>query len=337
MQNPKHKESHQGYVKLRLLYSDRGAIDSSISEGKSCFLCKSSEAVVLFQATDQLYGLTRKVFSVIRCVGCGLIRLHPRPSLEESASYYPDAYWFEEDSTAASRFEQAYRRFVLRDHLAFLKGSLGPVLDVGCGGGLLLAMLRERGVKGIGLDYSDKAAHAAVNYGVPVVCGTLLNAPFVNGQFRLVTMYHVVEHVEDPQAYLQAARALLARDGRLVIQVPNAASWQAGLLGRRWTGFDVPRHLYTFHEKDLRRLLDAAGFEIVRKKHFSLRDNPAGLASSIAHRLDPMARRVRGRTNGRLMKDLAYLSLTLASLPFALLEAACRRGSTIMVEAIKRR
>jgi hypothetical protein len=75
---------------------------------------------------------------------------------------------------------------------------------------------------------------------------------------------------------------------------------------------------------------------VLRHKHFSLRDNPAGMATSIAPSLDPMARRVRGIQEGgrqRLLKDMAYLGLVAASVPVTLLEAACRAGSTIMVEA----
>jgi hypothetical protein len=78
-----------------------------------------------------------------------------------------------------------------------------------------------------------------------------------------------------------------------VVQVPNAASWQFRLLGRRWSGVDVPRHLFDFRGRDVERLLEECGMEVVRRKYFSLRDNPAGLASSVAPALDPMARRVR--------------------------------------------
>ena len=79
--------------------------------------------------------------------------------------------------------------------------------------------------------------------------------------------------------------------------------------------------------------------EVVRRKYFSLRDNPAGLASSVAPGLDPMARRVRRvaeSTGARLAKDLAYLALAAAALPFTLAEAACGAGSTVMMEARER-
>jgi hypothetical protein len=126
----------------------------------------------------------------------------------------------------------------------------------------------------------------------------------------------------------------------LIVQVPNAGSWQFLLFGENWNGLDIPRHLVDFRARDLDSLLEGCGFEIERHKHFSLRDNPAGLATTIAPRLDPMARRIRAipeTGNVRLMKDLVYLALVVAAVPVTALEAACRAGSTIMVEARKKR
>jgi SAM-dependent methyltransferase len=191
-----------------------------------------------------------------------------------------------------------------------------------------------------GLDFSREAAAVAWKWQqAPAVCGDLAHAPLRAGSFAGITMFHVLEHVPDPRAYLVAARDLLAPDGRLVVQVPNAASWQFRLLGRRWSGVDVPRHLYDFRDRDVEELLESCGMEVVRRKYFSLRDNPAGLASSLAPALDPMARRVRRvaeSAGARLAKDLAYLALAAAALPFALAEAAFRAGSTVMMEARKR-
>src|SRR5579871_5954460 len=111
------------------------------------------------------------------------------------------------------------------------------------------------------------------------------------------------------------------------------------MFGEHWNGVDVPRHLVNYRQRDLEHLLDYCGFEVVRRKHFSLRDNPAGFASSIAPYLDPMARRVRKTretAGAKLAKDLMYFALVVAALPFTVAEAACGAGSTIMVEARKK-
>jgi 2-polyprenyl-3-methyl-5-hydroxy-6-metoxy-1,4-benzoquinol methylase len=334
---------------------------------------------VLFSATDRLYRTTTKVFQIVECRNCRLIRLHPQPTPAELSTYYPADYWFVPESTAAGRLEQAYRRFVLRDHLHFVERAIreseeesarsappqesrsawrrtpkrggsvesGIVLDVGCGGGLFLQMLRQRaavrtrdGLRVIGLDFSIEAANVAWRRsGVPVMCATLAHAPLAPSSCDAITMFHVLEHLYDPGSYLEAAHQLLKPDGRLIVQVPNAACWQFLVLGERWNGIDAPRHLINFRRSDLDALLDQCGFEVLRHKYFSLRDNPAGLATSVAPDLDPMARRLRHvaeTPRQQLWKDLAYVALATASLPFALLEAACRAGSTIMVEARKK-
>ncbi len=311
-----------------------------------CPGCGDPGVRTLFRARDRLYRTTDKNFLVVECKNCRLIRLEPRPSLQELALYYPDEYWYAPQADAASQLEEAYRRFVLRDHVNFVmravedSGEKGLLLDVGCGGGLLLRMLRERGLAVLGLETSLPAATSAwKRNGVAVVCGDLSKSPIERGTCAAVTMFHVLEHLHDPVSYLRSARDLLVPGGRLVVQVPNASCWQFLMFGEHWNGVDVPRHLVNYRERDLESLLEYCGFQVVRRKHFSLRDNPAGFASSIAPGLDPMARRVRKLHESaamKLLKDFLYFGIVLASLPFTLFEAACGAGSTIMVEARKK-
>ncbi len=220
------------------------------------------------------------------------------------ASYYPDNYWFTPEG-AAGRLEEAYRRLVLRDHVSFVREALensgggddGRVLDVGCGNGLLLRLL-GRG-KVVGLDFSRQALTLAWKQnGVPGACADLNSAPLAAASCSVITMFHLLEHLPDPARSLADARELLRPEGRLVVQVPNASCWQFRLFGARWNGIDAPRHLFNYRQRDIENLLDFCGFEVLRRKHFSLRDNPAGMASSIAPSLDPMARRVRGVREG---------------------------------------
>lgn len=312
-----------------------------------CPACGNTGARMLFQASDRLYRTTTETFEVVECNSCRLVRLSPRPTPAELYRYYPREYWYVPGDDAASRLKETYRRLVLRDHVRFVEKAIahapadGLVLDVGCGGGLFLRMLKDRGHKVMGVDFSLAAAGFAWERNkVPAICASLSHAPLPLECCSVITMFHVLEHLFDPAANLISAYDLLHPEGRLVVQVPNAASWQFLLLGESWSGVDVPRHLWNFRARDLEILLDRCGFEAVRVKHFSLRDNPACLATSLAPGWDPMVRRIRGtvETPRRgLMKDLAYFGLAFASLPFAFLEAACRAGCTVMMEARKKR
>lgn len=313
--------------------------------GEACPGCSSPLRRTLFEATDRLYRTTDERFAVVECGGCGLMRLYPWPTPAELRRYYPDNYWFAPERGAAARLEDAYRRFVLRDHANFVVTALkgiapGPLLDLGCGGALFGRMMRERGHPTVGLDFSRQAARVAWGAnGVPVAVGDFAAAPLRPGAFAGITMFHVLEHLFDPLAYLLAAAEYLRDDGRLIVQVPNADCWQFVLLGEWWNGIDVPRHLTNFRTRDIEALLSRAGFEVVRQKYFSLRDNPAGLASSLAPGLDPMARRIRPGSESprtRIMRNLLYFGLVATCVPFTLLEAGCRAGSTVMLEARKK-
>lgn len=311
-----------------------------------CPACDSADSRRLFTVTDRLYGTTRRTFELIECGECRLIRLHPQPAASELRSYYPKDYWFQPDESVGGRLRDLYRRLVLRDHVSFVRRALrnapeGPVLDVGCGSGLLAGALRRHDIAAFGLDSSPEAAAMAWRlHGVPALCGDLRRKALRPGSFSAVTMFHLLEHVYNPREYLEAARSLLKRNGRLIIQVPNADCWQFRLFGARWNGVDAPRHLHLFREHNLIVLLEYCGFTVTATKRFSLRDNPAGLAITMAPSLDPMARRVRGERESpaqALFRDARHMALVVLSLPFTMAEAAFRAGSTVMLAARRNR
>jgi ribosomal protein L11 methylase PrmA len=210
-------------------------------------------------------------------------------------------------------------------------------LDVGTGSGVLAIAMKLMGIGEVAAVDNDEQAldNARENAALNQVKLKFSRSPVtaLHRRFELIVANILASALIE---MAPALTRLLARDGRLVVQVPNAASWQFRLLGRSWNGVDVPRHLFDFRDRDMEKLLESCGFEVLRRKYFSLRDNPAGLASSLAPSLDPMARRVRrvAESGGaRMAKDLAYFAMVVASLPFTIAEAACRAGSTVMIEA----
>jgi SAM-dependent methyltransferase len=306
-----------------------------------CPGCGGAGRKLLFSGTDRFFATTEREFDVVECADCGLIRLFPFPSDEELRTFYPASYWFSPDGQTSGGVVERYRRFVLGDHVRFVAEAVkhaprGVALDIGCGGALFSHLLKKRGVRVAGLDFALDAARVAWRQnGVPVANALLEMSPLRAESCSVITMFHVLEHLKDPAAYLNEAFRALKPGGRLIVQVPNASSWGFLLFGPNWLGVDVPRHLFNFRARDMGSLLQFCGFELLREKHFSLRDNPACLASSLAPKLDPMSRRVRQADAGRqqLMRDLAYFSLYLACFPLAALEAFCRAGSTVMFEA----
>ncbi|HME70381.1 MAG TPA: class I SAM-dependent methyltransferase [Myxococcota bacterium] len=312
-----------------------------------CPGCSSERALRLWKTTDRLFCTTDARFELQRCGDCELIYLWPQPSAEELAGYYPRGYWVEaadeREGGLHARLIEAYRRLVLRDHLRFVRrvldeqvrrGVTPRLLDLGAGDGCFLDALASPSC--VGMDVSRDALMALRARGVDAVRGQLGAPPFRSGCFSLVTLFHVLEHVAAPDLVLASVRELLRSDGDLVLQVPNSGSWQAALFGGRWGGLDVPRHLVDYSARTLRRTLEARGFEVVRESHFSLRDNAATLVNSLFPGLYPPARAARRVANRGLagwLSDFAYLGLTLAAIPFTLLESSFRHGAAVMVHA----
>jgi SAM-dependent methyltransferase len=272
-----------------------------------------------------------------------MVRLYPRPEPAELRRFYPARESPAPHDAAPGFWKQLLRRCLFRDHARFVRRALaevpgnGPILDVNCGTGLFLRELNLAQHRLVGLDFSaDSAAIAWARNAVPAVCGALPSAPFPAGTFSVITMFQVLEHLFDPSVYIEAAAHLLCPEGRLIVQVPNAGSWQFLLLGEHWSGLDIPRHLLLFKDEDLKSLLEFCGFEVVRRKRFSLRDDPLLLATSLAPGLSPDVRRARGVEENQaaaIVKSALFGLLWLIALPVAALESASRGGATLTMEA----
>ena len=311
-----------------------------------CPACQSSEVKTLCRGEDFLYRTTERQFLMVECKGCGMVRLYPRPDPEELRRFYPTKN-FEDAESEPGFWRKLLRRFLFAEHVRLVHRALeeipgdGPVLDVGCGAGLFLRELNLPQHRIAGIEFSvDAAATAWGRNAVPAVCGALPSSPFQPGTFSVITMFQVLEHLYDPSVYIDAAAQLLRPDGRLFVQVPNAGSWQLLVLGEHWSGLDMPRHLLLFRASDLENLLHYFGFEVVRRKRFSLRDDPLTLATSLAPMLNPEVRRARAVDENRVataVKNVLFGLIWLIVLPIAVIEAVCRGGATVTLEARLRR
>jgi SAM-dependent methyltransferase len=103
--------------------------------------------------------------------------------------------------------------------------------------------------------------------------------------FDAVTCWHVLEHIERPAELARWVRRQLKPDGVFVVTVPNVASWQAKASGRAWMHLDPPRHRYHFNPTNLRRLLNEAGFDVVRETTFAAEYDVFGVAQSALNRV----------------------------------------------------
>ena len=313
----------------------------------NCPVCLNSATVPALSGTDLLFETTSKTFTLDSCSACRCLFLNPMPRKEEIAGFYPNQYWWSAGKPGLlKKFEAIYRRMALRGHISFISKAAGSraglaLLDVGCGSASLLDLMKQRGFRVMGVDFSSEAAAVAKEEnGVQVVVGSLEDAAFPDASFDIVTLFHVMEHVTNPREVLKEVGRILRPGGSVVLQVPNIDSWQFGIFGAKWYGLDIPRHVIDYSSGAILRLLAETGFEVNRVRHFNVRDNAPAFVSSLFPSLDPVSRAVRHRRRNihespisAWTRHLLYLMLVICTYPLAILESASGHGATIMIEA----
>ena len=159
------------------------------------------------------------------------------------------------------------------------------LLDVGAGKGEFLAQARDKGWKVEGIDPSPSfRRHARDQYGIECHAGHLGDsASLPEHAFDVITLNHVLEHVEWPRGLLEAIRRYLKEDGVLFIEVPNcdsyflrAADLYFRMKGLAWSSrlspFHPPFHRFGFTRRSLMYVLERSGFRVLRMATFSGRD-----------------------------------------------------------------
>lgn len=290
-------------------------------------------------------------FEILRCPDCGLGRTWPPESAEKIGSWYPSQYYGKGNVRFNPVFERLIRWF-RRRRAAVLHNRVahGPVLDVGCGRGIMLGYLRELGYEPHGVELSEHAAeHARRVLKIPVTVDDFIRMPHERDRYNAIVFWHSLEHFSNPVAAVARAWEALKPGGLLVVAVPNYGGWQARFFGRNWFHLDVPRHYFHFSEKALEAVLSRHRFRIVQLDHFSFEQNPYGLLQSVYNALgfrfnllysllkhDSARKDTMGQYPVQTFLIAALLPVLLpAVLALTVLEAAFRSGGTIEAYAFK--
>jgi len=140
----------------------------------------------------------------------------------------------------------------------------GSLLEVGCGSGMYLALMKALGWKRVvGVDINQEALERARQVlDVEVHCGSLPALKLAAGSFDAVSLSHTLEHVGDPVALLTEVHRLLKPGGQLAIVVPNIDSVSSRAYGVDWFHLDVPRHLVSFNRTTLTAAVTQTGFTV---------------------------------------------------------------------------
>jgi 2-polyprenyl-3-methyl-5-hydroxy-6-metoxy-1,4-benzoquinol methylase len=258
-----------------------------------CPLCGAERSRALGVKQGSFYGKHRsqEPARIVRCRSCSLIYANPMPLPRErdAAQLYDESYaqMLYEQRTPDAR-ARPYRELppddidIVEGHrrlgqLERLLGGPQTLLDIGCAGGTLLCVARERGWQARGLEINEASARVARELNqVEVDTGPIAeHAPAWAGRFAAVHFNQVLEHVPEPLAFLRAVRRVLREGGAFFCGVPNEDSLMNNLaqlyLKARGSEFTQmlsptfpPYHVLGFSARTIRAALEKTGFRVCR-------------------------------------------------------------------------
>jgi SAM-dependent methyltransferase len=258
-----------------------------------CIICKSLDTRPFLRTQDYHYGIPGE-FSLVRCVGCGLVHLNPIPTSDELASFYSKDYYAYQSVAKPSKLKRFIRRLLgitMRTHDPEFAHP-GEFLDIGCGSGNYLDKMSAEGWSVRGVEPSKFGAEEGRNFGFDIFNGTLHEAKFPTGVFDYVRSNHSFEHLPNPKETLDEISRILKPDGKLYIGIPNIESLPYKIFGKYWWHLGVPVHTYSYSVKTISALMSQSGF-LVDKVYFN--SNFSSLLGSLQIYVN--------RSNGKLSND----------------------------------
>lgn len=215
-----------------------------------------------------------KGFDVIECDTCGFKHIIPIPTAEEMEEAYREEYYSIEKPLYLERTKEDldWWNITYSDRYDTFEEYLSPdhrrILDIGSGPGAFLLHGKQRGWQTLGIEPSRQAADHSRKLGLEIV-EDFLTEETANklGEFDVVHMSEVLEHIPDPKGMLQLVWHLLTPGGLICVVVPNDYNpFQHAL--RTACGYDPwwvapPHHINYFDFDSLNRLLEFAGFEVL--------------------------------------------------------------------------
>ena len=226
-----------------------------------CNICGGTEGKLV---------ITYEGYDIVKCDTCGLVFVNSQYSDEELKEFYTRGYY-------TGKWERTYKDYVNEGEarISAFKGRVaelrqyapgGKLLDVGCAAGFFLEAAKECfQVYGIELSgYSSEYARETLGHEVHT--GSVFSADLPPRHFDVVVMWDVIEHLADPRRTLIRINEALKQGGILLVQTGNIDSMIARRDLAGWNLMAPPWHLYYFSKRTLCRLVEDAGFQILRVK-----------------------------------------------------------------------
>lgn len=233
---------------------------------QECPWCQSTQAHSHLQLQDDF--LSHENFEIIECGHCHLLYTSPRPAPELMGKYYKSDDYYSHKQNRHGLVPRAYefvKSFNVKNKVKLAIGGLpsGHLLDIGCGVGDFLLGAKRQGWEICGIEPSEDAAAIASDRLGFTPMPPSRSTELADASFDVITLWHVLEHVDNLRWQVDELQRLLRPRGRLVIALPNYRSFDGQYYGEKWAAWDVPRHLNHFSEPVIRSIITSAGFNYI--------------------------------------------------------------------------
>lgn len=198
-----------------------------------------------------------------------LLGTFPKPDNDKLPEYYKSENYISHTDSRKTIVDKSYQKvksFMLGKKLSWIdehKKLKGKILDIGAGTGDFLLEAKCRGWEVFGQEPNPAARELASLKGIAL---EKVSSKFPENSFDVITLWHVLEHVPNPESQITELNRLLKKDGILVIAVPNFKSYDARFYKKYWAAYDVPRHLFHFSRTSIEKLFSQFSFQLIREK-----------------------------------------------------------------------
>ena len=253
-------------------FQQRGAPWISTEDVPECPVCGRQDHHPYATGFDYELLTCRNPWNLVQCSACAHVWLHPRPAVQELSVIYPRTYYaynYGNINPVARKAKEWLDRRKMGRIIRHCAQPPKSYLDVGCGDGRFLRVLEGLGVSRrrlYGLELDSTVVDRLRSQGYEgVFCERVEScASIPDRSIDLATMFHVIEHVDDPGAVIRQVRRWLVPGGIFAMETPNLDSLDARLFQKTyWGGYHIPRHWNLFTPETVSRLLQDNGLEVL--------------------------------------------------------------------------